>query len=233
MKKLTKKLFATVVAIMFSTAALAGSFGVGVSGSLLNVQGSGEEKVAGVVDTNAENKANTSNDAYVGSVFAEYTFDGYGGFTFGVSHLPGSADVNPSTLQRKDIQTSVEGTAAEVTTAITRKAQASVENHMTYYAELPIHAGLYVKAGLVTMDVNTEESVAASKYANTEVDGDLWGIGYKNDTSGNWYYKVEATHTEFDTITLKSTGNATNSTANTIVADLDVTQATFALGYHF
>lgn len=167
-------------------------------------------------------------------MFAEYTFEGMGGITLGVDYIPGSADVNSSKLTRTDVQTSVEGTATEVTTSIDRTAQAEIENHMTYYLEIPLMgSGFFAKGALVQMDVNTTENLGTPKYGNTSVDGALFGLGYKVESDSNWYYKLEATHTEFDTINLTSTGNSTNSTANKVSADLDVTKATFALGYKF
>jgi hypothetical protein len=170
----------------------------------------------------------------LGSIFAEYTFDGFNGLTIGVDHIPGSADVNSSSLKRTDIQTSVEDTDTTVATSIDRTAQAEVENHMTYYVELPFGgSGIYGKLGHVEMDVNTTENLGTPKYGNSSVDGTMFGLGFKHNSDSNWFYKVEATHTEFDTLNLTSTGNTTDSTANKITADLDVTKASFALGFSF
>ena len=232
MTKLRNTLIAVITITSMSTAAFAGSFGFGVSGSLFHAGASGQELDAGVAETN--NKANASNNGYLGSIFAEYTFDGFNGLTIGVDHIPGSADVNSQKLTRTDIQTSIEGNAVSTATSIDRTAQAEIENHMTYYVELPLGgSGIYVKGGLTQMDVNTTENLGTPKYGNASVDGTLFGLGFKHKTDSNWFYKVEGTHTEFDTINLTSTGNSSDSTANKITADLDVTKATFALGFSF
>jgi hypothetical protein len=230
MKNIQLTLAAIIATLMLSTSAFAG-MGLGVTGSLVNVHANGEELEGGVANQ-INTKATASNQTYTGSLFAEYTWDN--GFTFGVDYIPGSADVNSKRITRQDIELSKEGTNPAVPGNVDRSAQAEVENHLTYYAELPIHGGLYVKAGYVTLDVNTTEVSGATKYGNTDTDGMLLGFGFKNETSGNWYYKVEATHTEFDTITLTGTGHTAGSAAaNKVKADLDVTKATFALGYAF
>ena len=232
MNKLRNTLIAAISVAFLSTSAFAGSFGIGAAGSLAQIGGSGTETEGTAADTSV-NKANFSNNAYIGSVFAEYSFDN--GFTIGADWIPGSADVNSQKISRTDTELSEQGDDIPDNDSATRTASAEIENHITYYAELPLGgSGMYAKAGFVQMDVNTTEKLfETSKYGNDTVDGITYGLGFKADTGGNWYYKLEANHTEFDTLTLKSTGNATESSANTIKADLDVTKATFALGYKF
>ena len=160
----------------------------------------------------------------LGSIFAEYSFDN--GFTFGVDHIPGSADVNNSTLSRTD-------DSSEAAQDGDRSANATIDNHMTYYVELPIHAGLYLKAGMLEMDVNATESdtvTTAGSYGSTSVDGEMFGFGYKNTFGERGFYKVEATKRTYDSITLNST---TSDKGNKITADVDATLATFALGFNF
>ena len=232
MNKLRNMLIAAISVAFLSTSAFAGSFGIGAAGSLAAIGGSGTETEGTAADTSV-NTATASNNTYVGSVFAEYTFDN--GFTIGADWIPGSADVNSKKISRTDTELSEQGDDIPDNDSATRTASAEVENHITYYAELPLGgSGLYAKAGFVQMDVNTTEKLfETSKYGNDTVDGMTVGLGFKVDSGSNWYYKLEANHTEFDTLTLKSTGNASESSANTIKADLDVTKATFALGYKF
>ena len=233
MTKLKNMLIAAIAIAAFSTNVLAGSFGIGASGSFANISGSGTETEGTAADA-SPTAASATNTAWIGSVFAEYSFDGDHGMTFGVDYLPGSANVNSKKLSRTDVETSVEGTVAQTATSVKRDAQAAVENHMTYYVELPVTGGLYAKAGYVEMDVITSENIGTTKsYGNTSVDGYMFGAGYKVQTDGAMYYKLEATHTEFDTLSLKEVGQTSGSPANSVKADLDVTKATFALGYKF
>jgi len=228
MIKLKNMLLATIAIVALTTSAFAGTIGLGVTGSYAIIQADGEETIDSAV--NATNgKANVSNRATVGSIFGEYSFDGDHGMTFGVDWMPGSANVSQSSITRTDAA-SIPGDAE--TDDGSRTAQAEVENHLTYYAELPIHGGLYVKGGYVEMDVNTLESSALTtgSYGNKSVDGMLWGVGYKNTIGSNAFYKVEGTMTDFDTMTFAS--DSTN-TGNSVKADLDVSKLTFALGFSF
>jgi len=221
-----KILIVSLMSLFLSGAANAGSFGVGVSGSLAGVSASGKEAdKAGTADTSMRT-ATAGSNVVIPSVFAEYSFDN--GFTLGYDYTIGSADVNSSRLTRTD-------DSAEANQDGDRSAQATIENVMSVYAEVPLHAGLYVKGGIVQMDVNSEEkfsgtAAGAGTYGNEKVDGMIYGFGYKNSFGTNGYYKVEGSVTEMDGMTFKS---STTDKGNQITADLDVVKATFAVGYAF
>jgi hypothetical protein len=234
MIKLRNLLIAAIAIVGLSTSASAGTFGVGVSGTFANINAEGTETEGTETDASPVT-ANATNTAWIGSIFAEYTMDALGGMTLGIDYIPGTADVNSRDISRTDTETSQEATTTSHTTAsVKRTAQAEVENHITYYAEIPVTAGIYAKGGIVTMDVNTTENIGTTKtYGNTDVDGILFGLGYKTSGSGALYYKLEATHTAFDSLSLSEQGQSAQSPANKITADLDVTKATFAIGYAF
>ena len=226
MKKI-KLILVSVIAITFlSTTTFAGSFGVGVSGAIAAIGAEGTESETADLGAEASVRtATASSNAFIGSLFAEYTTDN--GFTLGLDYIPGSADVNSKAITRADI-------TADANEAVQddgdRTAQAEVENHMTVYAEIPLHAGLFFKGGYVQMDVNTTESktvAGGSTYGTETADGYLYGLGYKNSFGTSAFYKVEATHTAIDDISFAS------SVDHKISAELDVTQAKFSVGYNF
>ena len=229
MIKLRNMLVAMVAILALSTSAYAGSFGIGATGSMAVVSGQGSSVEGTAADESPQSAEVTKNTA-VGSLFAEYTLEGYGGMTFGIDYIPGSADVSKG-FSRTDTNNAHLAEAGGTTSTV-RSANAEIDNHMTYYAELPIHAGLFVKAGLVKMDVTTKETGGNSLYGNASLDGTLLGAGYKTDIGSNMYYKIEGTYTDFDTLKLTSSGGLGTIVNNsTISADLDVTKLTFALGY--
>ena len=79
--------------------------------------------------------------------------------------------------------------------------------------------------------IETTTIATGGSYGNTTVDGYIYGVGYKSAYgSGNAYYKLEGTHTEFDTLSINS---STTDKGDKITADLDVTKLTFALGFNF
>ena len=225
-----KIILGLVTSLLLSSVAMAGQIGIGVTGSIAAIAGQGNEvDTDGGTDLGAEGASNrsaaASETAIIPSIFAEYSFDN--GFTIGYDYIMGTANVNESALSRTDV--TVDGAEAAQDDG-KRTANAEIENVMTLYVEMPIHAGLYGKAGMVQMDVNTIETTAIAAggtYGNTSVDGMLIGAGYKNTFGSNGFYKIEGSHTTFDQIKLKST------TDNTISADLDVTKATFAIGVNF
>ena len=221
-------LIALFASLFISSAALAGQYGVGVTGSFATATADGtESNKNGDADT-SNRSATASNNVIIPSLFAEYTMDN--GLTLGYDYTIGSADVNSKRLTRTDDST--EAAQDGDTTA-----QAEIENVMAVYAEIPLHAGLYAKGGYIQMDVNTTEtSTVATRatYGNETVNGVMYGFGYKNSFGTNGFYKVEGTYTDMDSMTF----NDSNTTAgvpggNRITADLDVTKATFAIGYNF
>ena len=222
-------IIAAIAIVSISASSLfAGSFGVGVTGSMAIIEASGKETTTGntgVAEVNQD--ATASNNVGIGSVFAEYTFDGLAGMTLGLEMIPGSADVNSKSLTRND-QRELIHTGND---AGSRNAQAEVSNHNTIYLELPLHASTYLKAGYVKMDVKTVDSTdisGAGTYGDGDVSGKMFGFGYKNNFGESAFYKLEGTHTMFDSLTLQS-----SSTENSVTADLDVTKITFGLGYSF
>jgi len=232
MNKLKTMMLSTIAIVALTANAYAGSIGFGVTGSLAGVTAKGTE-LEGAVEKSQT--TSVANESMLGSVFAEYTFDGDHGMSFGVDWIPTSANVNADTLSRTDTEASQEGTLAETAVSQIRSAQAEVDNYLTYYAELPLHGGLYAKGGFSTMDVNTLESIGSGKtYGNKSVDGTMWGIGYKNTFGSRGFYKVEGTHTTFDGFTINEAGQSTNSGQNSVtVSDLIVKRGQFSIGYSF
>ena len=221
MKKILIGLFAS---LFLSSAALAGQYGIGVTGSFATVVADGTEADKdGTADTSIRN-AKASESAIVPSIFAEYTFDN--GFTLGYDYTIGSADVNSKKITRTD-------DSSEANQDGDRSAEAEIDNVMAVYAEVPLHAGLYAKGGYVQMDVNTLESSTATlsgSYGNETVNGIMYGLGYKNSFGSNGFYKIEGTFTDMDSMTFQS---STTDKGNKITADLDATKATLSIGYNF
>ena len=221
---MNKILIAIMTSMLVSSAAIAGQIGIGATGSFAAVSADGKEVDKDGSTDSSVREATASNNVVVPSVFLEYTFDS--GFTLGYDYTIGSADVNSSKITRTD-------DSSEAAQDGNRSAEAEIENVMAIYAELPLHAGLYAKAGYVQMDVNTLEAdtvTTAGTYGNETVDGLMYGLGYKNSFGTNGFYKIEGSYTDMDSMTFNST---TTDLGNRITADLDVTKATLAIGYNF
>ena len=222
-----KKIILTIIATVALTgASYAGSIGIGVSGSLAKVAASGNEKTdvgtvtGGAINTNT---ASASDLGGIGTIFLDYQFDN--GAVIGFSHVPFSADVSGKTHSRTETAQGIAGTDASG--AVIRTAGAEVDNFNTLYVEYPLGAA-FVKLGWSQIDVNTLENniTDSGTYGNATLDGYTAGFGVKGSLGG-LFTKTSVEYTDFDTLSLKST------TANTLTADLDVTEIKFAIGKSF
>ena len=224
MKKQILTIIASLLLVTNATAIELPTFGIGVSGSIATVNASGTETETS--NTGAETSTRSADvDAMtaIGSIFAEAIFDN--GFTFGVEIVPMSADVSDATHSRSEASVAASGEG--VTGTNTRTADAEVENFTTLYTEIPL-GGMYVKAGLSQIDINTLETnlTNGGSYKNDTVDGYTYGLGVRGEWDG-FYTKLAYERTDFDTYTDSS------GTGNTITANLDVDQIKFSIGKSF
>ena len=239
MKKLKNMLVAVIAITMLSAPAFAGSFGVGVAGHAIGVSASGTE-TSGGVETGVEGSQKTAtagNNLMVGSVFAEYNFGESERFTLGVDYIPGSADISSKTLTRTDESSGVSDSNDQ---AGTKNANASIEEHITYYGEFVLGKGIYAKLGYAQVDIKTADTTTAtagtsSSYGDKTIDAWTLGIGQKGLFGNSGFYKVEGYITDYDDIKLTGTGGFTGgaSTASSVSADLDVVGAALRVGFKF
>ena len=222
-----KKLILTIIASLALTGvSYAGSFGIGVSGSLAQVSADGTETTdAGTVGGGSADKHSKSVDelGMIGSIFLDYEFDN--GIVFGYSHVPGTAEVTGKKHSRSETAQGVSGTDASG--SVTRTADAEVENFNTLYIEYPI-GSIYAKLGFSQIDVNTlENSITDSgTYGNATLDGYTIGAGINNEMGG-FFTKTSVEYTDFEDLALNS------STVNKIEADLDILEFKISVGKRF
>ena len=221
-----KTLITAIATIALTGAAYAGGFGVGVSGSIAKVDASGSETTtAGTVGGGAANTTQSSVDdnSFIGSIFVDYEFDN--GITVGFSSVPASADVSSETHSRAETAQGIAGVDANG--ALTRTADAEVENFNTLYVEYPM-GPYFAKLGWSQLDVNTLENAVTDSgtYGNATLDGYTIGFGANADFAG-FFTKTSIEFTNFEDLSLTST------TSNTITADLDVVEFKVAVGKRF
>lgn len=223
-------ILAALMLTFFGATSAQSEFVVGVSGSFAMLSADGSETEGG-----EKTNKTIDHDFGIGSIFAEFQGIGDTGLGLGLDYIPFAADVAGSTQKRSDTETSVTDTAAEVETARTQTAQAEIENHMTIYATYSLDNGLYVKAGIIEADLNTLESLGTgSKYANTTLDGVVFGFGFQRDAGSNSFMRAEYTYSDYDEISLTSTvARANVSTNNKVKADLDASLLTLSYGFRF
>ena len=222
MKNIKALILAFLLSVFGSSYALA-EYGVtvGVTGSMAMIDASGTETEGG-----EKTDGDASNNVGVASVFVEYNDIGGTGISLGIDYIPGAADVSSSVSSRSDSNS--EGDSA------TNKAQAEIENHMTFYATYGAN-GAYVKLGVVQVDLNTLENLGTgSKYGNDTLRGISYGAGVEFDIYDNTVGRFEINRIEYDDISLRSSVARSGVTNNNLIeADLDVTTLSASLGYKF
>ncbi len=218
---------------LFSTNAFAGSWGMGVAGTMASVSASGSESETANTGTDQSFRdATAGNDFIVGSVYAEYSFGDSENFTLGIDYIPGSADINRTTLSRTD-------TTADASEATqqdgTRTANAEISDHITYYAELGKMNGIYGKLGFAQVDiaVNDTETHASTDglYPDKTLDAWTYGLGYKGEFGDRGVFKIEGFYTDYDSYSSQS--SSTKTSKKTVSADLDVVGASLRVGLKF
>jgi len=241
MIKLRNLLIATIAVVGLTTSSWAGTVSVGVAGSILEVEASGNETDtltaggANVADTSVRNK-NIAEKTFTGSLFAEFTSDTRFPLTIGFEYTPGVADMQ-SKLSRTDSELSQTGTSATTAISSVRTAEAEATNFSTVYVELPIWKALYVRGGISHMDIDyvtTATGTNGGQYSdNINLDGTNLGVGVKGTTGGGILWKLAYEQTDYDSFTLKSNGNSVAANSNTIKGNVDTNALRFSLAKSF
>ena len=122
-------------------------------------------------------------------------------------------------------------------TAGNNKGDVNFKNHITLYVEKPVDGpldGSFVKFGISTVSIETDESVATgSTYGDERVMGLMVGFGKKGDTANGGFYKIVGEVSRYQGATFNGS-NDSDSVANKIELD-DFTTAgiRFSVGKEF
>ena len=217
-----KKIFlVTVIAMLTLVGRAHAEMTYGWSVALTKIDATGTETEGGET-TNGE----ADNLAVIPSIFAEYAYSDV--ISIGLDYIPLEADVSDKTKSRSDTEKSVTGTAAVTSTAREQKAQATLKNHLTLYANYGINDTTYVKIGAAFVTLNTDDSLGTgSKYPNEDIYGGVIGIGMQE---GN--HRFELVYTDYEDISLSSSvarAGVTNN--NKIEAELDTLAFKYAYAF--
>ena len=213
--------FAASALMLVSSNAIDIRIGASVGFAQLEADGSETMKQNGVITTHSE-QAN----AIIPSLFAEIGI--WKGFGVGIDNISGTADLTGGKRTRIDIDS-----VADANVSVTNTADAEVDGIRTQYFVKTFSNGLILKYGTSEAEVITKEVLGTgTAYGNKTVDGTHYGIGYErlNDENG-LFLRTVYEHTDFDEI--KLTGSVTETTANVIKANVDVTMLRLSVGKKF
>ena len=106
----------------------------------------------------------------------------------------------------------VSNTTLIIGTVVNQKVSAEFSNIDTVYATFNLTDWLYVRAGSMSMDVKTTESLGTgSTYGDTNLDGTVIGFGVEKSSDNGMFWRAEYSDTDIDGVKLISTKNATTS----------------------
>ncbi len=218
---------------LLTSNAFAGSFGMGVAGTMASVSADGSEtETANTGTEQSVQDATAGNDFVMGSVYAEYSFGDSENFTLGIDYIPGSADVNRKTISRTDTTADAKEAAQQDGK---RTANATIDNHITYYAEVGKMNGIYGKLGFAQVDIQTKDTEthvgASGLYPDKTLDAWTYGLGYKGEFGDRGVFKIEGFYTDYDSYSASS--SSTKTSRKTVKANLDVVGASLRLGLKF
>ena len=230
-----KKKIATLVGAsgfllsVLTTPLMAMSLGIGVSGAGAFLEATGKETLKQSSDVTNHN---LSQVFFMPSVYAQITvgeerFGDKNGFVLGIEHIPGSHEIGSKTTNKTDLRKD------NATTTGSNYAQAELSDHSTIYIESPgfTGLGLFVKAGWTDVTVQTNETlVTGAAYGDKSINATTFGVGFKGTHESGISLKLIYEDTDYDNISIDSTGS---DAVSTITADADTRGVKFSVGYNF
>ena len=211
MKKLNI-LVATLMFTFFTSVKAEVQFGFGLIAGQTSVDGTETEGTA--ADTS--DRSASFDEVFVGGdIFVEMIQDS--GLTYGLSYVPLDIEIGSGS------RTDSDGDDAAENDDGTRTASADLSDLITVYANVPVGGnGFYGLVGAHMVTVKTSETLNESSYGNEDIFGYQLGFGQR---SGN--LKLEVAYSDFEDISLSSSGGGTNS----ISADADALTLRMSYGF--
>jgi hypothetical protein len=149
-----------------------------------------------------------------GSIFVEKTLGDY--ITVGIDYVPEDLDTETVSTTKQKLE------ANGTFTNDTQNVKVSFQDMFTYYAALNLTENFYVKAGMVEVDLITQESLdTGGTYGDTSLDGTMLGAGYNKDLTNGIFIRAEGNYIDFDDVTLNSSGGNTRFIKATSIAGLN------------
>ena len=209
MKKITIAILMFLGTFSFASAEV--GVNVGVSGQLGGFTADAEETM-GTTDRNGQD----DGIMVVGysSIFVEKTLGDY--ITIGVDYVPEDLDTETVSTTKQKLE------ANGTFTNDIQNVKVSFQDMFTYYAALNLTENFYVKAGMVEVELITQETLdTGGTYGDTSLDGTMMGAGYNKDLINGIFIRAEGNYIDFDDVTLNSSGGNTRFIKATSIAGLN------------
>ena len=214
-----KKIILTMIfSLFYIVSASAGpGINVGISGNLGVFHGEATENENGDID-----RDDATGVVGYGSVFIEKTLGER--LAIGVDYVPQSLESEEASTSRLDKTTDDTGST------ITNKVSLDFEDMTTVCLTLNLTEDIYVKAGYVQVDVITNETLGTgSTYADADMDGETYGIGYNKDFDNGMFARIEGTYMDLGSVSV----TASNADNKVTINSLEGASARFSIGKSF
>ena len=197
-----KKLILSMVFSLLYITSSSADFGmsVGVSGSAGIFAASGEER--NPTSSTTTGTGSEHGSAGWGSIFVEGQFGDK--LLVGIDYVPAALETDTTETAKTS-----DPAVAQFSGTKVNKIQVDFEHLTTLYAGMMLTENFYVKAGVTTVDVITNESLGTgSAYGDTELDGSMFGMGYHNTLDNGAFFRFEGNYFSFDGAQQTSSANA-------------------------
>tara|TARA_B100000674_G_C37687830_1_gene844539 strand:+ start:210 stop:881 length:672 start_codon:yes stop_codon:yes gene_type:complete len=143
--------------------------------------------------------------------------------SIGIEYWPDSVDTPENTNTGPD---GPEGTNVDDNTV-----KASFSNHTTLYGQVGLPFGLYAKAGIIYVDIETKESLATGgAYDDADTLGYSLGFGYQHTLDNAVFIRAEINAAAYDDV---SGTNKTDSSKSVSVTDMYGAYGSIKIGRSF
>jgi hypothetical protein len=151
----------------------------------------------------------------------------------GIDYVPAALETDTTETAKSDKRSAQNAAQnGDDITSSTNKVQVDFEHLTTLYAGMMLTDNFYVKAGVTTVDVITNESMGTgANYGNTELDGSMFGIGYHNALDNGVFFRFEGNYMNFDAQSISATGTGADSTIK--LKNLDGVSGKLSVGKSF
>ena len=203
-----KILLTTLLSVFYITSASADAgINIGVSGQMGLFAASAQESHTDTTSSSSTTfKSSDTEVAAVGyaSVFIEKTLGER--LAIGIDYVPSALESDTVESTKTDLS----GTGSPLSSSKTNTVQVDFEDLTTIYLAFNISENMYVKAGAASVDVITKETLGTgSTYGNTDMDGEMYAIGYNKTFGETMFLRVEGSYMDFGStsVTASNTDN--------------------------
>ena len=232
MKKLTIAIFMLIGTISMASAEL--GVNIGISAQLGTMDSKATEKST---DAAVADESETAEALFAsGSYFIEKELGFLPGplkrLTIGYDNMAHDLNLGAASNVRQGRLGTVGQLQTGVNATFTNTVEATVDGFETVYLTARITDWLYVKAGNVTVDVKTTESMeVGGSYDNASLDGKIFGLGLHKEAENGMFMRFEWNSYSIDGVTLANKG--ADSKRSVSLADVNGETARLSVGKAF